>query len=225
MTEATKNISTPGKKKLLLNTMDRVSEILFGLIMALTFTCSIGIANKAETEIRQLLIAAISCNLAWGLVDAIMFLVGVIAQRSRTRTILESIRNNPDPRKARKYISDTLPPVVASVTGEEELEKMRKNLIGLPGSDLVVRLTTRDFRKALVIFSLVFTSTFPVVIPFIFISNTQLALRISNLIAIVLMFLCGWALAGYVGYNKWIMSIGMTIIGIVLVFVTIALGG
>ena len=34
------------KFKLLLNPMDRVAEILFGLIMALSFTCSIGIANQ-----------------------------------------------------------------------------------------------------------------------------------------------------------------------------------
>ena len=56
------------KFKLLLNPMDRVAEILFGLIMALSFTCSIGIANRGPTEIRQLLIGAIGCNLAWGIV-------------------------------------------------------------------------------------------------------------------------------------------------------------
>ena len=63
--------------KSLLNPLDRAAEILFGLIMALTFTCSISIANTHTTEVRQLLIAAIGCNLAWGLVDATMYLVGI----------------------------------------------------------------------------------------------------------------------------------------------------
>ncbi len=54
------------KFKLLLNPLDRVAEILFGLIMALSFTCSINIATKRPAEIRQLLIGAIGCNLAWG---------------------------------------------------------------------------------------------------------------------------------------------------------------
>ena len=59
-------MEVPTSSKWLLNPMDRVSAILFGLIMALTFTCSIGITHSGPTEIRQLLIGAIGCNLAWG---------------------------------------------------------------------------------------------------------------------------------------------------------------
>ena len=213
------------KPKPLLNTMDRVSEILFGIIMTLTFTCSIGIANAKNTEIRQLIIAAISCNIAWGLVDAIGYIVSTIVQRSRNKTILDSVLTTSDADKARKYISDSLPPSIASVLEAEELEQIRKKLAKLPGSTLQVRLTTRDLKRSVMIFFLMFISAFPIVIPFIFIRDTQLALRISNMIAIVLMFLCGWSLAKYVGSNKWLMSFGMTLVGIVLVLITIALGG
>jgi len=213
------------KPKPLLNTMDRVSEILFGIIMTLTFTCSIGIANAKNTEIRQLIIAAISCNIAWGLVDAIGYIVSTIVQRSRNKTILDSVLTTSDADKARKYISDSLPPSIASVLDAEELEQIRKKLAKLPGSALQVRLRTRDLKRSVMIFLLMFISAFPIVIPFIFIRDTQLALRISNMIAIVLMFLCGWSLAKYVGSNKWLMSFGMTLVGIVLVLITIALGG
>ena len=213
------------KPKPLLNTMDRVSEILFGIIMTLTFTCSIGIANAKNTEIRQLIIAAISCNIAWGLVDAIGYIVSTIVQRSRNKTILDSVLITSDADKARKYISDSLPPSIASVLDAGELEQIRKKLAKLPGSALQVRLRTRDLKRSVMIFLLMFISAFPIVIPFIFIRDTQLALRISNMVAIVLMFLCGWSLAKYVGSNKWLMSFGMTLVGIVLVLITIALGG
>ena len=213
------------KPKPLLNTMDRVSEILFGIIMTLTFTCSIGIANTKNTEIRQLIIAAISCNIAWGLVDAIGHIVSTIVQQSRNRTVLKSVLTASDADKARRYISDSLPPSIASVLEAAELEQIRNKLASLPDSGLQVRLTMRDLKRSLMIFSLMFISTLPIVIPFIFIRDTQLALRISNLVAIVLMFLCGWSLAKYVGSNKWLMSLGMTLVGIVLVLITIALGG
>ena len=213
------------RPKPLLNTMDRVSEILFGIIMTLTFTCSIGIANAKNTEIRQLIIAAISCNIAWGLVDAIGYIVSTIVQRSRNKTILDSVLTTSDEKKARKYISDSLPPSIASVLEAAELEEIRKKLAKLPDSTFQVRLTTRDLKRSVMIFFLMFISAFPIVIPFIFIRDTQLALRISNMIAIVLMFLCGWSLAKYVGSNKWLMSFGMTLVGIVLVLITIALGG
>ena len=88
-----------------------------------------------------------------------------------------------------------------------------------------MRLTFHDVKEAIAIFFLIFISTFPVVIPFVFIRDTQLALRISNLVAIIMMFFCGWDVAKYVGYNKWKMSIAIILIGIMLVAVTIALGG
>lgn len=210
--------------KSLLNPLDRVAEILFGLIMALSFTCSIGITNRGPAEIRQLLTAAISCNLAWGIVDATMYLIGVLAQKSRSKTILDSVHNSSQ-EKARESISEVLPSVVVSAIGTEGLEQIRKEVISLPDASNDVGLTFQDVKKALAIFFLIFVSTFPVVIPFVFVDDTKVALRISNLIAIVMMFLCGWSVAKYVGFNKWKMSIAIVLIGIVLVAITIALGG
>ena len=210
--------------KRLLTPTERAAEILFGLIMALTFTCSISVANVRQLEIRQLLIAAVGCNMAWGLVDAIMYLVGVLAQKSRSKTILDAIQRS-EKEKANKYIADVLPPIVSSVMQPEELERIRIKLADLPNTTGKVRLTSRDILKALAIFLLIFLSTFLVAIPFLFIHNPLPALRISNLIAIVMMFLCGWSVARYVGFSKWLMAIAMVVVGVLLVFVTIALGG
>src|SRR5215831_10380052 len=106
------------KSKRLLNPMDTVSGILFGLIMALTFTCSMGIATRGPAEIRQLLIGAIGCNLAWGLVDATIYLIGALAEKNRNKTIFASLQKSTQPEKAREFISDTLPPVLVSAIGE-----------------------------------------------------------------------------------------------------------
>jgi len=213
------------KLKLLLNPMDRVSEILFGLIMALSFTCSIGISTRGPAEIRQLLIGAIGCNLAWGIVDATMYLIGVLARKSRSKTIFDAVRSPSQAGKAREYISDSLPPAVASSIGTEGLEEIRHKLAALPDISTGVRLKPLDFKEAIAIFFLIFISTFPVVIPFVFIHDTKLALRISNLVALIMMFFCGWSVAKYVGYNKWKMSIAVVLIGMILVATTIALGG
>jgi VIT1/CCC1 family predicted Fe2+/Mn2+ transporter len=78
---------------------------------------------------------------------------------------------------------------------------------------------------AIGIFLLVFLSTFPIAVPFALISNVQRALRVSNLVAIVFMFTCGWLLAKHGGFNKMLLGITMTLLGIVLVGLTIALGG
>ena len=62
--------------KRLLEPIDRVSEVLFGLIMVLTFTGSLSIAEAGHSEIRTMLIGALGCNLAWGVID------GVLSRRS-----------------------------------------------------------------------------------------------------------------------------------------------
>jgi VIT1/CCC1 family predicted Fe2+/Mn2+ transporter len=213
------------KSPSLLDPMDRVTEILFGLIMALSFTCSISIATAHRAEIRQLLVGAIGCNLAWGIVDATMYLIGVLAEKNRNKIILESIQNLLETDRARKYISDALPPILASVTEKDELEQIRNKLVNLPQVASNAGLTVLDIKKAIALFSLVFISTFPVVIPFVLIQDSKLALRVSNLVAIVMMFLCGWSVAKYVGFSKWKMSIAMTLVGMILVAITVALGG
>ena len=213
------------ESKPLLNPLDRAAEILFGLIMALSFTCSINIATRGPAEIRQLLIGAIGCNLAWGIVDATMYLIGVLARRSRSKKIFDTVQDPAETTIAKTYISQELPPVLVSAIGTEGLEEIRNKLAAMPHAPTDVQLKLRDMKGAVAIFFLIFISTFPVVIPFVFIDNTQVALRASNLVAIVMMFVCGWQVAKYVGLNKWRMSLAIALIGIFLVGVTIALGG
>ena len=48
-----------------LEPIDRVSEVLFGLIMVLTFTGSLSVAEAGRDDVRTMLIGALGCNLAW----------------------------------------------------------------------------------------------------------------------------------------------------------------
>ena len=61
--------------------MERISETLFGLIMALTFICSLGVATGTNINIQTMLIGALGCNLAWGIVDGGLYLLARINDR------------------------------------------------------------------------------------------------------------------------------------------------
>lgn len=215
----------PLKSKRLLDPVERVSEILFGLIMALTFTLTISLLETDRKELRSMLVAAISCNIAWGLVDAVMYTMASLAARGRDRMILNFVRKSKDQSRAREFIKDAMPPAVGNSMSEEDLEKIRNSLVAMPDPDLRVGLSFADMKIALGIFLLVFLSTFPVALPFLFIKTPELALRISNLVAIVMMFFCGWLLAKYGGFNKWIAGFLLVLLGVILVLITIALGG
>jgi hypothetical protein len=55
-----------------LDPVDRSGEVLFGLIVALTFTTTFEVATAGAVDVRTMLIGALGCNLAWGLVDGVL---------------------------------------------------------------------------------------------------------------------------------------------------------
>ena len=217
----------PGNKstKRLLDPIDRTSEVLFGLIMALSFTCSISAAGAGREDVRTMLIGAIGCNIAWGLIDAIIFLMTSLTERAHGIATLRALRQATDPREARAIITDALPPLVAGAMSEDDFEGIRQNLGLMSEPPARPRLGKADFLAAVGIFFLVFLATFPVVIPFLFMGDPLAALRVSNAIALVMLFFAGYSLGHYARHRPLRMGFAMMLIGSVLVMITIALGG
>jgi len=211
--------------KRILEPYDRVSEVLFGLIMVLTFTGSLSIASTGRDDIRTMLIGALGCNLAWGIIDGILYLMGCLAEKGRGLATLRAIRKTSDPQKAQRLIAGALSPLVVSILQPAELETMRQRLKELPEPPGRMRLGKDEWLGALAVFLWVFLSTFPVVIPFLFMKNAMLALRISNAITIGMLFVTGYAFGRITGRRPWVMGIAMVILGTVLGGLTMALGG
>jgi hypothetical protein len=209
----------------ILTPIDRVSEVLFGLIMVLTFTGSLSVAEVGREDVRTMLIGALGCNVAWGIIDAMLYLMARLADKGQSRVTYLAVRNAADPQEAQRLIVEALPPVVASILGPAELETMRRRLIQLPESPELARLNGDDWRGFIDVFFIVFVTTFPVVIPFIFMQSVGPAMRVSNTIAIVMLFLTGYAYGRITGRHPWLVGIGMVVVGFILVGLTVALGG
>jgi hypothetical protein len=118
---------------------DRVLEVLAGVIMVLTFTNVLSVSHVDKADERAMLIGSLGCNLAWGIIDGIMYLMNSLATRGR------------------------------------EL--------------------------------------------------AALALRLSNLVAISLLFLTGYVFGRHIGHSPWRLGIVMVVIGCLLTGVAISLGG
>ena len=208
-----------------LDPANRVSEVIFGLIMVLTFTGSLSIAEAGRDDIRTMLIGALGCNLAWGIIDAVLYLMGRVAEKGRNLLVFQAVRGANDPQEAQRLVADALPPVVASILKPTELEAIQLRLKQLPDPPLHARLKKDDWLGGIGVFSLVVLSTFPVVIPFILMQNAVAALRLSNAIAIAMLFVAGYAYGRFVGRRPWVLGIAMVLLGILLVGLTKALGG
>jgi VIT1/CCC1 family predicted Fe2+/Mn2+ transporter len=208
----------------LLHPVDRVSEMIFGLFMALTFVGVVSMATAGREEIRAMLIAALGCNLAWGLVDAVMYLVRTIADRGRLLTLTRAIREA-DVEVGRRILRDALSPAVAKLITTTEIEAMRGRLLALADVPTRPRLKRNDFLAAFGVFVIVVATTFPVALPFIFIKDAGTALFVSRAIGLAMMFLGGLALGRYAGYGSWKTGFMMAALGTVVIVVVVALGG
>jgi VIT1/CCC1 family predicted Fe2+/Mn2+ transporter len=186
------------RRRRVLDPVERVSEVTFGVLMALSFTGALSVATAGREEVRTMMLTALGCNLAWGLTDAVMYLVGTVVEQSREVALLRTVADDEGN---------------AEETHRRIAAPMRRSLAGA------------DYAAALEVFVLVVLATFPVVIPFVFLQDAAIALRISNLLSIVTLFACGYALGRYAQSNAWRFGLAMAAIGTVLVAAIVALGG
>src|SRR5213083_3099067 len=89
-----------------LEPMERISEILFALIMVLTFTCSFSVADAGREQVRTMLLGALGCNLAWGIIDAVFYLMACFSAQGRGILQLRAVRTFVDRSKAYRVIAD-----------------------------------------------------------------------------------------------------------------------
>ncbi|WP_274627833.1 VIT1/CCC1 transporter family protein [Arvimicrobium flavum] len=208
----------------ILDPLDRASEILFGLIMVMTFTLSLGATGAGQEDVRTILVGALGCNLAWGIIDAAMYLMGAHGERELAASTLSAIRREEDPAAGRDLVRDQLPSAILPALGTEDLERIRLHLKILPAATGQQGIGRTDLIAAFGVFLLVFVSLFPVVLPFLFLDDVRLALRVSNAVAIGLLFLTGFAFGRHVG-RPWRSGILMVLVGTALVAIAMALGG
>ena len=209
----------------LLSPVDRISELLFGLLMALSFVGAVSVADAGRTEIRAMFIAALGCNLAWGLVDAVMYLVRTVADRGRLLAVYRSVRTAPDAQAGRAALERSLSPAVAVVVSPAEVEAIRGRILALPSVPPRPTLHGDDFRAAASVFVFVVVATFPVVLPFALMQDVGTAKNVSRAIALAMLFLGGLGLGRYAGYGSWKVGILMAGLGTLLVGAIKVLGG
>jgi VIT1/CCC1 family predicted Fe2+/Mn2+ transporter len=118
-----------------------------------------------------------------------------------------------------------LPSLVASIVQPAELEAICRRVVELPEPPERARLDNHDWLGGVAVFFWVFLATFPVVVPFIFMEKAGPALRVSNTIAVLMLFLTGYAFGHLISRRPWAIGISMVFLGVILVGITMALGG
>jgi VIT1/CCC1 family predicted Fe2+/Mn2+ transporter len=222
----TTNVSTQAQtSKRFLGPVERISEVLFGLVMTLSFTGTMSVVAQGREDVRTMLLAVLGCNIAWGIIDGILYLLGAISERGREFQLLKAITRTSSAEQAQALITEAISPTVAGVLRPDEFESIRQRLANLPDRQRGRMITGRDIGGTVGVFLFVVVSCLPVLIPFILIHDPLPALRVSNGVAILMLFLGGYSLARYAGLPKIMTGVVLVVLGSAMVGLTIALGG
>jgi hypothetical protein len=207
----------------------RMGEILFGLIMTLTFTLGAGLIMEEEGRAgaRELLIATIGCNVAWGLIDGVLYVLGQLFERGRLRRVAAGVQAAASSSTAAGAVAAELDELLVPVTDQPQRDQLYASIVErLRGAGLAPnRVRWDDIKGGLACGWLVFACSFPAAIPFFFIDDARMALRVSNAVLLALLFFVGFRAGRVTTANPWITGATFLVMGLVLVVAAIAHGG
>ncbi|MGA2372449.1 MAG: hypothetical protein ACLP3R_25955 [Candidatus Korobacteraceae bacterium] len=212
-----------------LDPSDRLEEVLCGLIMVLDFTLIAGFtAGTGAQAVRHLLMAALGCNVAWGVIDGALYIMGSLTARRQRLRFLMGLRNASCEREAFSALSGQLDPLLEPATGAADRARICHALLPLMSEIELpaAAVTKEDVYGSIAIFWIDFSAVFPAIVPFlVFRHEPRFALRVSNALLLALLFGAGLMWGKYNRVAPYLTGLFTMLIGLVLVGVAIALGG
>ena len=206
-----------------------MGEALFGLIMTLTFTlgADLVIQEEGREGTRQMLIGILGCNLAWGIIDGVLYLLGCAFERGRVQRIGYEVRKARNPDQARRLVAGELDELLAPLTDPQQRDALYSAIVQRVKTEptLPEPITRKDLLGGLESGLLVFSCSIPAVLPFLVFDQPQVALRVSNTILLALLYYLGYRHARHTLAKPWIAGFVFLLAGLLLVVLTIQLGG
>jgi len=208
---------------------DSLGEVLFGLIMAFTVTLGAPLAAaNGPLNVHQLVVTIIGCNIAWGVIDAVFFVLGGLFHRSRRARFYRTLKSSTNDVEALAALEEEfgLEDEPLAVGIEDRATLYRAMLaVTTRAAPAHARLQPRDFLSAFAVFLLLSAAALPAVIPFLLIEDSDLALHVSNMLQVLMLFLVGYWWGRYTDASPWRVGLTIMLLGVAMVFVAIALGG
>ncbi|MDX2170486.1 MAG: VIT family protein [Deltaproteobacteria bacterium] len=209
-----------------LDPASRLGEVLFGLIMALGFTGAARLGYEAADN-RTLFLAILGCNVAWAIVDGVMYALTELFERGRRTRLGREVRAAPSQAAALRLIDAELGDWMAPLLSDAERAAIYHHVLGAARrSELPpARVRSADLLGAAAVALSIVVATLPILVPFLVVANDELAARLSNGIALLMLFLLGHWWGRTVGGRPWLAAVALTLLGMLMVAITIRLGG
>jgi VIT1/CCC1 family predicted Fe2+/Mn2+ transporter len=219
----------------LLDPLDSFVEAIYTVLIILTFTLAVRVAEANLPDgivsglVEQLFWACLGCAVAWGLIDGVMYILSSLAGRGQDLRLARVVRGAADEAGAVATLAEQLDDRLAPLADEDERHRLYAGLYRrLESTPLPAEagFEREDLAGALGIFLVALSAALPVCLPLLLLSDhPALAVRASNAVAILLLFVMGYRWARYAGGKPVRAGLFLVLIGLAMVIVAIPLGG
>jgi hypothetical protein len=211
-----------------LDPSETLLEILFGLIMALSLTAGARLLPESEqVDAKGIAAALAGCNIAWGVIDAVFYLLGTLFNRNRRVHFVRKLQATTNPGDALAAIRDEFGLEGEPPMPEEDRATFHATLLQMMrhAGTARARLLGNDLVAALLVVALVSATAIPGIVPLLVLHDAYTALRVANLLQICLLFGVGYGWAHFSGGEPWRTGFAIALLGVGLVLLCVALGG
>src|SRR5215469_8766212 len=207
-----------------------MGEVLFGLIMTLTFTLGADLVIDAQGRdgARHMLMAILGCNLAWGLIDGVLYVLGCAFERGRLHRLGYEVLRALTPLRARQLVAAELDELLVPLINAPQRDALYAEIVQRVKTGAIAPpqpITRKDLLGGLESGLLVVACSLPAVLPFLLFDGPRFALRVSNTILLALLYYVGYRHALHTLAKPWIAGLVFLVSGLLLVALAIDLGG
>jgi VIT1/CCC1 family predicted Fe2+/Mn2+ transporter len=209
-----------------LDPVDRLGEVLFGLIMALGFTAAVRLGHE-EADSRALLVGILGCNVAWGIVDGVMYVLASLFERGREAQMVREVLAAPTDEAARERVVSHLDGPFASLATDEERGRFADWVVRAVrrSGERHARIRATDLLGGVAVAVVIMMATAPMLVPYLLIKDPAVAVHVSHAIGLAMLFSVGVIWGRKTGSGALRIGAGVTLVGAALVLVTVLLGG
>lgn len=217
-----------------LDPIDVLFAVFYAILFALLFTLSYSVLLYrgfldafASGYGRDLFLAILGAVAAWGMIDATLYaLTEVFARRERYR-LLRYVQASDDDESAVAAIADELDFILQPITTEEQRDALYHDVLAhlSQAEPQAVGVQREDLVGAAAIVVVSVVAVLPSLLPLLLLSDTALAIRVSNLVSFVVIFATGYTWGVHTDANPWKTGLLLASVCLAMVLVAMLLGG
>jgi VIT1/CCC1 family predicted Fe2+/Mn2+ transporter len=214
---------------------ERLVEILYGLVIALTITSAIRVITGGVTlDIELMVTTSLGAGVSWGIIDAMLYILVVIFQKHRYTRMAGKISSAKDESEALATIKEDLEESLIGTLDAEDQKSVyrlvlrahrRSNKANYTNQPKSIAIAREDVFGAMQVFFAMLLATLVVVAPLWFIEPPHMAVLVSNVVAFIALFAVGYIWAKHTNIRKTLFGIVLVTLGAAIVGISLVLGG